>query len=341
MRAPVLRYFCMLVFSLAVLCRAQGQGQELASLGDFQLQSGQSIKDCKIGYRTFGTLNPQRSNVVIWPTWFLGRSEDLAANIGPGKVVDSTKFFVIAIDALGDGVSSSPSNSASQPRMSFPKFTIRDMVSTQHELLSRKLGLNHIYAVVGQSMGGFQAFEWMVDFPLYMDKVIAVMGSPRIEASDLLWTSVEAEAIQSDKDWNHGNYAHEPNLAAARYMHLFVMETPVELNKNIQAGDAEEAFRKNSNFGGRWDANDWLYQILAVQSMNIYGGDPIGLTAAKVRCKTLIINGTQDLAVNATSAIEFAHALGVSPLLLTGACGHLAVSCEAGKMTPAIQKFLD
>ena len=93
------------------------QEQQFAALGDFKLKSGEVIRDCRIGYRTFGRLNEQKSNAIVLPTWASGTSEQLKSNIGPGRLMNSEKYFVIAIDALGNGVSSSPSNSKLQPRM--------------------------------------------------------------------------------------------------------------------------------------------------------------------------------------------------------------------------------
>lgn len=89
--------------------------QRYAEFGDFTLESGEVIENCRIGYRTYGELNSDSSNAVLFPTWFGGRSGHLASLIGPDKVVDSTRFFVIAVDAFGNGVSSSPSNSGTQP----------------------------------------------------------------------------------------------------------------------------------------------------------------------------------------------------------------------------------
>lgn len=111
-----------------------------ANLGDFALDNGQLIHDCRIGYRTYGQLAPDKSNVIVVTTWFGGTTEGLAAWIGPGKLYDSSKYFIVAIDALGDGVSSSAS-----------QFTIRDMVRSQHELLTRELKLDHVFAVSGLS----------------------------------------------------------------------------------------------------------------------------------------------------------------------------------------------
>src|SRR5258708_38656715 len=105
-----------------------------ADLGDFRLESGEVIRDCRIGYRTFGKLNAGKSNAVLFPTWFGGTTENLLGYIAPGKLVNPDKYFVILADALGDGVSSSPSNSKQQPHMKVPAFAIRDMVNAEHQL---------------------------------------------------------------------------------------------------------------------------------------------------------------------------------------------------------------
>jgi homoserine O-acetyltransferase/O-succinyltransferase len=156
------RFFVLLIlFSFAsVLAQpASAQDQKFASLGKFKLESGEVIRDCRIGYRTFGHLNADASNTILMPTWANGTTEQIKSNIGPNAVVDAADYFVIAIDALSNGVSSSPSNSSSQPRMKFPKITLRDMVNSQYQVLTGTLGIKHLRAVVGVSMGGMQAFE--------------------------------------------------------------------------------------------------------------------------------------------------------------------------------------
>jgi homoserine O-acetyltransferase/O-succinyltransferase len=94
---------------------AQNGEPQFASLGDFKLQSGEVLRECRIGYRTFGTLNADRSNAVLFPTWASGTSEQLAGSIGPGRLADSSKFFVVAVDALANGVSSPPPTARRSP----------------------------------------------------------------------------------------------------------------------------------------------------------------------------------------------------------------------------------
>ena len=99
-----------IVCAIAVICGlslvALAQEQQFAKLGDLKLQNGGVIRDCRIGYRTFGKINANKSNVIIFPTWAGGTTEQLQSSIGPGKLVDSTKYFVVAIDVLSNGVRS-------------------------------------------------------------------------------------------------------------------------------------------------------------------------------------------------------------------------------------------
>jgi hypothetical protein len=102
---------------------ASDNQQQFADLGVCNLENGQQISGCKLGYRTFGKLNADRSNAVLFPSYFSGTSADLAGFIAANELFDPSKYFVIAVDAFGDGVSSSPSNSVSQPGPLFPAFT--------------------------------------------------------------------------------------------------------------------------------------------------------------------------------------------------------------------------
>ncbi len=91
-------------------------------------------------------------------------------------MADTGKYFVVTIDAIGNGVSSSPSNSKSQPRLSFPNFTIRDMVESEHRLATETFGIKHLHAVMGISMGGMQTFEWITAYPDFMDAAVPMAG---------------------------------------------------------------------------------------------------------------------------------------------------------------------
>jgi homoserine O-acetyltransferase len=128
-------------------------------------------------------------NAVLIPTWLLGRSEDWAELLGSEGILDTTKFYAVVVDALGNGSSSSPSNTTPSARAAFAGLTLGDMVVTQHRLVHEHLGIERLRAVMGFSMGGMQAFEWAVRYPAELDIAIPIAGSPRVGTFDrMLWT---------------------------------------------------------------------------------------------------------------------------------------------------------
>jgi homoserine O-acetyltransferase/O-succinyltransferase len=330
-------FLCLLAAETA----AVAQEQKFASLGDFKLESGEVIRDCRIGYRTFGALDGARSNAVLFPTWASGTTEQLASNFGAGRLVDTSKYYVVAADALGNGVSSSPSNSAAQPRMSFPRFTVRDMVNAQHELLTKILRIGHLKAVMGISMGGMQTFQWVVSYPDFMDKAIPIVGSPRLAPYDLLDWQTQIDAIMNDPGWQDGNYTAEPARAAEYEFGALLLTTPEEFNKRMtreRVFKELEAAKKVKGF----DANDKIRQDQAMMSLDVsapFGGS-LERAAAAVRARVLVVVAAQDHVVTPGPALEFARLLRAQVLTLEGDCGHLAPGCEAKKVNPAVADFL-
>ena len=318
------------------------QEQQFASLGDFKLGSGQVIRDCRVGYRTFGQLNHDKSNAVVFPTWASGTSEQLKSNIGPGKLIDSEKYFVIAIDALANGVSSSPSNSRLQPRMSFPQFNLRDDVETQHKLLTEILKLNHVKAVVGVSMGGMQTFQWMVAYPDFMDKAIPIVGSPRLDTYDLLLWQAQIDAIMNDRDWNNGNYKQNPSRVVQFEFGELLLTTPDHYNREVTREQLFDRLRKELSNAG-FDANDKIRQAQAMMALDVsqpFNGS-MERAARAVKAAVFIVVAQRDHVVTPAPALEFARLLHARTLVLEGDCGHLAPSCEWQKVNPAVAEFLN
>jgi homoserine O-acetyltransferase len=318
------------------------QKQQFAALGDFKLHSGEVIRDCRIGYRTFGKLNEQKSNAIVFPTWASGTTEQLKSNIGPGSLVDPRKYFVVAVDALGNGVSSSPSNSKLQPRMSFPQFTLRDTVETQHQLLTKVLGLNHVKAVMGVSMGGMQTFQWMVAYPDFMDKAIPIVGSPRLATYDLLLWQAQIDAIKNDRDWKNGNYTTNPARALEYEFGELLLTTPDNYNKKVTR---EQLFAqlKKAETDPAFDANDKIRQAQAMMALDVSQdfGSSMERAAAAVKAKTFVIVSRFDHVVTPEPAREFARLLRSATLELESDCGHLAPSCESQRVNQAVAGFLE
>jgi homoserine O-acetyltransferase len=335
----------VLCISLLLLLAGSGfaQDQQFANLGDFKLTSGEVIRDCSVGYRTFGKLNSDKSNAILFPTWASGTTEQLKSQIGPGKLVDSDRYFVVALDALGNGVSSSPSNSKLQPRMNFPQFTIQDDVNTQHELITRVLKLSHVKAVMGVSMGGMQTFHWLVSYPDFMDLAIPIVGSPRLAAYDLLIWQAQIDAIMNDRDWNNGNYTINPARAAEFEFAELLLTTPEDYNKKMSRQKVLEELKKAREAkGGGFDANDKIRQVRAMMALDVsesFAG-AMEKAAGRVKAKVFVIVSKFDHVVTPGPAIEFAKLINAKVLTLEGDCGHLAPGCEYQKVNPAVAEFL-
>src|SRR6185437_7101906 len=208
--------------------------QQFADLGVCHLVSGKQIDHCRLGYRTWGTLNAGRTNAVLIPTWFSGASANWLDIIGPKGPVDPARYFVVVIDALADGVSSSPSNSSTQHGPDFPAITIQDMVNAERRFATETLRLRHVHAVMGISMGGMQTLEWMVDYPNYMDEAIPIVGSPRPNSRDLTLYRSDIDAVKSDPEFHGGRYTKAPPVPEAQLLWQLNVTTPAQFARTIR-----------------------------------------------------------------------------------------------------------
>lgn len=317
------------------------QEQKFANLGDFQLQSGEVLRDCRLGYRTVGQMNADKSNIIVIPTWAGGRTEQWLANVGPGKMADTSKYFVILIDALSNGVSSSPSNSAGQPHMHFPKITVRDMVNTEHELLTKVLSIHHVKAFMGISMGGMQTFQWMVEYPDFMDQAIPIVGSPRQAPYDLLHWQAQIDAIKDNQDWNGGEYTKNPARDAEYEFSSILLKTPQEFNKTHTRQQVLKELEDSKTSTEGSDANNKIRQVEAMMSLNVTEpyGDSLEKAARAVKARVLVIVGKEDHTVTPGPAIEFAHALKAQLLVIDDGCGHQY--CDEAGVRKAVRDFLE
>jgi homoserine O-acetyltransferase len=316
--------------------------QLFADLGTCALESGAHIDGCRVGYRTFGKLDAAKSNAVLFPTWFSGTTKPLV-DVVPDKLVDTKRFFLILVDALGDGVSTSPSTSKTQARLAFPRFTVKDMVESQHRLLTEVLGVTHLRAVMGISMGGMQAIEWGVEHPDFVDRMVPIVGSPQLTSNDLLLWTTELHALENDVAFANGNYQGRPPIRAVLDLHALALTTPAyrAAQTSREAFPAWIAAREAET---TFDWNDWHRQLEAMIAHDVtkpYGGT-MDAAAKRVKARALFVVADQDHMVSPIPARAFATAMGANAKLvaLDGPCGHFAPSCESAKLEAAVTAFL-
>ncbi len=336
----LLTFIFLFTFTLISKSYAQSK-QHFGDIGNFKLENGQVIQNCRIGYRTYGHLNKSKTNVIIFPTWFGGNTKELTGIVGPGNMADSTKFYVITLDALGNGVSSSPSNSASQPNGKFPEFNIWDMVHSQHTLLTRILHIHHVYAVMGISMGGMQTFQWITEYPDFMDKAVPVVGSPRLTSYDLLLWTAELRAINEGFQSDASEISIAKTVDAIQTMNL---TTPTFRRRKTKPSDFNKFIKStDENFEKTFNPYNWASQLRAMMDQNVARpyDNSMEKAAKSVKAKVLIIPSLQDHMVNPGPAIHFAGLIHAKLFKIDNDCGHLGVGCAQNKVNESINRFLD
>ena len=308
----------------------------VASLGECRLESGAVLPDCRLSYRVAGALNADRSNAVILPTGFNGTSGWWGPYLGPDRWIDTTRFAAIAVDALGAGGSSSPSDSVWAGR-TFPRVTIRDMVEAQRMLL-RQLGVGRPYAVVGVSMGGMQAFEWGVAYPGEVVRIVSVVGSPRLASYDLtLWQAMLHTIGSVDR------FGVPLDTAAMQLARLFVLAptTPTAVNA-VPPDTLPFRLESQARNLARIPFEDMALQLEAMLSHDVtraFGGSAAAAQAA-FRSRLLVVGTHDDHVVGPGPALAFARAVGADTLVLSSSCGHQVFSCERARIGEAIRTFL-
>lgn len=150
---------------------------KIFQLGDFKLVSGETIPNAFIAYKTFGHSS---SPAIIYPSWFSGLISDNEWLIGEDKALDPRRYFIIIPAVFGNGQSSSPSNIPREsPLKPFPNITVKDNVTAQYRLVTEGLGVKHARMVLGWSMGAGQTYQWLTQYPDFMDLGVPFCGSAR------------------------------------------------------------------------------------------------------------------------------------------------------------------
>ncbi len=350
---------------------------------------GKTIKSVKVGWQSAGTLNADRSNAILITHFFSGNShafgkyktEDAAAGywdglIGPGKAIDTTKFFVISSDTLVNLNTGMPSVTTTGPAstnpdtgkpygMDFPVVGIGDFVNVQ-KALAESLGIRKWHTVMGASMGALQAYDWAARYPDMVDRIIPVIGAAEASPWLIAWLDAWASPIRLDPKWNNGDYYGKdaPNAGLADALKLVSLHAnhwewaDKATGRAHAEGGKDPAADMNNRYrietllssGGAArakisDANHFLYLVKANQTFAPGGAQSLEDAAKKIKARTLLLYAPGDQVfpaswIKATEAALKANGVSVDSAEIAGPNGHLNGVVALGPLGPKITEFL-
>jgi len=349
---------------------------------ELPLESGRVLGPLTLAYETYGTLNAARSNTVwVAHAWTgdahaAGRHhvEDRKSGwwddmIGPGKVIDTDRYFVVCSNVIGScygstGPTSSNPRTGKPYNLSFPVIMVRDMVRAQ-QLLRERLGIERVLAVIGGSMGAMQALEWGIHYPEHTGSIIPIAGTGRPSPMAIALNALARQAIFNDPTWKKGNYRpdHPPadGLALARAIgHIsFLSDTSMHLKFgrrfSVRDGvfdffgqfEIERYLEYNGrNFVDRFDTNSFLYLAKALDLYDVaWGFDGLEEALARLTCPSLWFAFTSDWLYPPYQTEELVQILRrferpAEYHLVSSDYGHDSFLIEPDKFTDKITAFL-
>ena len=217
---------------------------------NFRFQSGESLAEVRIHYRTVGTpVRDGKGRITNGVLVMHGSSGDAGQVLAPsfsepllqkGGPLDASKYFLIFPDNLGNGRSTKPSDGL---RAKFPKYGYHDMVTLQHQLVTEGLGIDRLKLVIGISMGGMHAWLWGIRYPDAMDGLIPIAAQPvAIQGRNLLWRRILSQAIRKDPEWRNGNYEKPPQgFLSVMPMFDMLVQSPAKLGESVTSSAKADA----------------------------------------------------------------------------------------------------
>jgi homoserine O-acetyltransferase len=279
-----------------------------------------------LSWKAHGTLSPARDNVILYPTSYAAQHPDLEWLIGPDRVLDPTRWFIIVADMFGNGLSSSPSNAQDYPTL----VTIYDNVQAQRRLLSEHFGIEHLACVYGWSMGALQAYHWAALHPDAVDRIVVNCGVSRTSVHNQVFLrGLMATLEAAPQHIGNGRFTAEPRAAKRAFGRIYAgwalsqdfyragLHLASGPSPNLGAHDLDTFLRTDweERFGARPAANLYAqlrtWEAADISANALYDGD---LTAAlrAIRAKVLLMPGETDLyfrvADNAAELPHLAHA---------------------------------
>lgn len=311
---------------------------EIFNLGDVVLQSGQTIRNASLAYKTYGMLNPAKDNVIVYPCWYSGTHKENEWLIGEGKALDPTKYFIIIPNMLGNGLSSSPSNTpAPYNAARFPKVTAYDNVVQQHRLVTEHFGISTIKLVTGWSMGALQTFHWGAIFPDMVERILPFQGSAKCSRHNFVFLEGVKAALQADAAFQDGFYAEQPTKGLRAAARVYAGWGFSQTFYRVEADLKEMGYASLEDFlVGFWegwllakDANNllamlWTWQNGDISNNPLYGGD-LKKALGAIKAKAVVMPASTDLYFPPEdSAFEVAHMPNAKLSVIETYWGHFA-----------------
>ncbi len=341
---------------------------------EFTLESGEKLGPITLAYETYGKLNAEKSNAILILHAFSGDSHVAGEGgwwsdlVGPGKGIDTDRYFVICSNVLG-GCKGSTGPSSVNPEtgkpygLSFPTITISDIVHAQRHLIDH-LEIDKLLAVIGGSMGGMQVLQWMACYPHRIRSAVPIATALKHSPQQIAFNEVGRQAVMADPDWRNGNYyeAAPPakGLAVARMIgHITYMsdtsmaekfgrKTKTEKNPFRFGADFEvEGYlrHRGDSFVKRFDANSYLYLTKAIDYFNLLNGNNVSEVFRGLKAKVLVLSFKSDWLYPAYQSQEIVKAcklagVEASYCEITSTYGHDAFLLEIERETELISIFL-
>lgn len=280
---------------------------ESFAVQDFVLQKGGVLPQCRLEFKTLGTLNARRDNVVVVPTWYSGNHAGVEAGlIGRNRALNPEKYFIVIPNLLGGGVSSSPSNTpAPFDRGLFPHVTLYDNVRLQHLMLTQRFGIERIKLVSSWSMGGCQSFQWAAQYPDTVDAIVPLCGSAKTGAFNKVFLLSLRRALELDPVYAAGFYTAPPLAGLRAFATIYAgwgFSEPfyrTEAYRQFGAKNYEEfvEFYWEPAFVHH-DANNlltmlWTWLQGDISDNLLYDGD-YALALRSIKARTIILPGQYD-----------------------------------------------
>jgi len=330
---------------------------ELISIGALDLEEGGRIPDCVLAVATFGELSPSRDNAILISTWYSGSHQIWRdAYIGEGHALDPEHYFIVVVDQIGSGLSTSPHNAsganADLAMSQFPHVRIGDDVVAQERLLREHFGIESLELVVGGSMGAQQTYEWAVRFPDKVKRAAPIAGTAQNTPHDFLYTASLVEAITSDPGWNGGEYGSNAEVFDGLRRHAgiwAVMGFSTEFWKQevwrALDFDSREAFMGGflEPYFTTMDPNDLLCMAWKWQRGDVsrHAGGDLEAALARITAKTFVMPISEDMFFPVRDCRAEQELIAGSELrVVEDVLGHLGLFAVNPEYMPQIDRHL-